>query len=112
MKELDFTQIGSRIRKARMKLKLTQEEASERCDITNSFYGNIERGDKKMSVETLVKISRGLDVSLDYLVYGDVPDEQESLKLLLEDLYRRADKQQYEKFLMLIHTLSKIVDQL
>lgn len=47
MNGLDYTLIGSRIRKVRTTLKLTQEEASERCDITNSFYGNIERGDKR-----------------------------------------------------------------
>ena len=44
MTGLDYALIGSRIREARTALKLTQEEASERCDITNSFYGNIERG--------------------------------------------------------------------
>lgn len=112
MKELDFTQIGSRIRKARTELRLTQEEASERCDITNSFYGNIERGDKKMSVETLVKISKGLGVSLDYLVYGDVQEGQERLEVIVQDIYRKADELQYEKFLLLIQTLSAIVDQL
>lgn len=112
MNGLDYTLIGSRIRKARTALKLTQEEASERCDITNSFYGNIERGDKKMSVETLVKISRGLGVSLDQLVYGEFPEEGRQLETLLQDIRRKADDQQYEKFFLLIKTLSEIIDQL
>lgn len=112
MTGLDYALIGSRIREARTALRLTQEEASERCDITNSFYGNIERGDKKMSVETLVKISRGLGVSLDYLVYGEIPEEGNQLEELLQDIHRRTDEQQYGKFLLLMKTLSKIVDQL
>ena len=70
MNGLDYTLIGSRIRKVRTTLKLTQEEASERCDITNSFYGNIERGDKKMSVETLVKISKADEDNLILLYNG------------------------------------------
>lgn len=112
MNGLDYALIGSRIRKTRTTLKLTQEEASERCDITNSFYGNIERGDKKMSVETLVKISRGLGVSLDYLIYGEVPEEGRQLETLLQDIRRRASDPQYDKFLLLMKTLSEIVDQL
>lgn len=112
MNGLDYALIGSRIRETRTALKLTQEEASERCDITNSFYGNIERGDKKMSVETLVKISRGLKVSLDYLIYGETSEEGRQLEELLEDIHRRADAQQYEKFLLLMKTLSGIIDQL
>ena len=65
-----------------------------------------------MSVETLVKISRGLGVSLDYLVYGEIPEEGNQLEELLQDIHRRTDEHQYGKFLLLMKTLSKIVDQL
>lgn len=47
MKNVDYAEIGARIRAARIMQKLTQEEASEKCDITSSYYGNIERGNKK-----------------------------------------------------------------
>ena len=76
------------------------------------FMGILSVGDKKMSVETLVKISRGLGVSLDYLVYGEIPEEGSQLEELLQDIHRRTDEQQYGKFLLLMKTLSEIVDQL
>ena len=40
MYEIDYKEIGKRIRAVRKERGLTQEEASELCDITPSFYGN------------------------------------------------------------------------
>lgn len=112
MDEINYVEIGSRIRDARIQQKLTQEEASERCDITSSYYGNIERGDKKMSVETLVKISKGLGVSTDKILFGDIPDKELWMKQLLGRIRSNADEEQFEKYLNIIKTISTIIDQL
>ena len=71
MQNTDYAEIGRRIRRVRKMQNLTQEMAAEKCDITAAYYGNIERGDKKMSVETLAKVSIGLKISVDYLLFGD-----------------------------------------
>ena len=47
MKDVDYVEIGKRIRTIRKAQGLTQEGASEKCDITAAYFGNIERGDKK-----------------------------------------------------------------
>ncbi|MCD8013843.1 MAG: helix-turn-helix domain-containing protein [Lachnospiraceae bacterium] len=112
MGELDYKAIGKRIREARKAQKLTQEEAAERCDITSSFYGNVERGDKKMSLETLAKISRGLSVSTDVLLFGSSASDNDILTQLQEELRRSKDEKQVEKYLLIIRQLSKIIDQL
>ena len=112
MSEINYIEIGSRIRDARIQQKLTQEEASERCDITSSFYGNIERGDKKMSLETLVKISKGLGISTDKILFGEIPDKELWLELLLKEIQHDADETQFEKYLTIIKTISTIIDQL
>jgi transcriptional regulator with XRE-family HTH domain len=36
--------------------------------MSESFYGHIERGDRKLSVESLVKIAECFDLSLDFLL--------------------------------------------
>lgn len=82
MEELDYRMIGDRIRAARKALNLTQEEACEICDITSSFYGNVERGDKKMSVETLARISKGLNISVDVLLGVSVKKQDVLIELL------------------------------
>lgn len=112
LKELNYEEIGQRIREARKALKLTQESASERCDITSSYYGNLERGDKKMSVETLARLSQGLHVSVDYLLFGEEEEQKDDLLLLLSELRRNADEKQYEKYLAIMKAVSTVVNKL
>ncbi len=109
MQNIDYAEIGSRIRKVRKAQNLTQEEASEKCDITAAFYGNIERGDKKMSVDTLAKVSKGLKISVDYLLFGD---EQDELADYLSEIQRTVDEQQMEKYLTVIKAVAGIIDKL
>ncbi len=112
MSEINYFEIGKRIRTVRKKMKLTQEEASERCDITSSYYGNIERGNKKMSLETFGKISKGLSISSDYLLFGEGSYKPDDLEEVLEELRRKGDEKQVEKYLIIMKSISKIVDKL
>ena len=79
MGEIDYKEIGNRIRVARIASNLTREEAAERCGVTSSYYGNLERGDRRMSLDTLVRVSEGLDLSLDLLVYGKGKEGKDEL---------------------------------
>ena len=63
--------IGQRIVEGRKRLGLTRERFAEHIGISAYFVGQIERGVRKMSYETLIKISDCLHLSLDYLVRGE-----------------------------------------
>lgn len=65
-----YTEIGKRIRRQRILQEMTQEELAERAEISPSFMGHIERGEKKPSLETIIKISEGLNLSIDFIIYG------------------------------------------
>lgn len=67
---LNFKDIGTRIRLEREKLNLTREKFAEIIELSPFYIGQIERGDRKMSVETIVKIANTLHVSIDYLLNG------------------------------------------
>lgn len=62
--------IGERLRTIRENMKMTREEFSEKIDITDSFLGQIERGERALSVKTLRKVVRYTGVSADYLLFG------------------------------------------
>ncbi len=66
--KLNYKMIGKRIQKQRKKCHLTQEQLAERANISASFMGHIERGTRKMSVETLCELSLALDCSVDELL--------------------------------------------
>lgn len=55
--------IGIRIKQVRKKKGLTQEELAEKAGINASYMGTVERGERNISIETLEKIIRGLDMT-------------------------------------------------
>ena len=62
--------IGERLRGVRESMRMTREEFSEKIDITDSFLGQIERGERSLSAKTLKKVVRYTGISADYLLFG------------------------------------------
>lgn len=67
----DNIDIGERLRGIREGMQMTREEFSEKIDITDSFLGQIERGERSLSVKTLKKVVKYTGVSADYLLFGN-----------------------------------------
>ena len=67
---MDWTAIGSRIRKQREYLGYTREKFAELLEVTPKFCSDIELGVKGMSVPTLCKISSTLRLTTDYILFG------------------------------------------
>ena len=74
MNELDYVEIGKRIKIKRKEQKLTQEKLSEIIDVSPSYISEIERGTSISSLSTVGKIAQTLNTSLDYLVFGITKD--------------------------------------
>lgn len=70
MKDLNYEEIGKRIKIKRKEMKLTQEKLSEIIDVSPSYISEIERGSSICSLATLTNIANTLGASLDYLVLG------------------------------------------
>jgi len=82
--DLDFKAIGNRIRRQREFLGYTREYLSEQLSVSVNFCRDIEIGAKGMSVQTLVKLSNILKLSLDYILLGEtLNDNAEPLILML-----------------------------
>lgn len=62
--------IGSRIRELRRERGFSQEALAELCNLSTSLIGHIERGEKLPSLGTVMTMSRVLNISLDWLVWG------------------------------------------
>ncbi len=76
---MDYLRLGQRIRRQRKLMGLTQKEVAERAGISLPFYGHIERGTRKASLETTVDIANALGVSTDILL-------QDSLDVMTKPL--------------------------
>ncbi|TDK61766.1 XRE family transcriptional regulator [Bacillus salipaludis] len=69
--------LGERIRILRKEKGLSQEELGERADIHTNHIGAIERGEKNVTIESLIKVTRGLGITLDELFRHLEPAEKD-----------------------------------
>lgn len=65
--------MGERLRERRSELHITQAEAAELLGLSLSFYGQIERGARKLSLEELVICEDKLGIDSRYLLRGIRP---------------------------------------
>ncbi len=65
--------LAKRIKAIRKMKKISQADVADKCDISTSAYGQIERRAGKCTFETLHKIANALGVSVSYLV--DIDNE-------------------------------------
>lgn len=71
---VNYESLGNKIRERRNFLKVTQENLANDINVSASFISDIENGRKKMSLETMIKISIALKTSLDYFILDNVKD--------------------------------------
>ena len=76
---LDFKLIGRRVRDFRQMRGLTQEKLAEAAELSVPYVSHIERGARKASISTLIKIAGALDVTVDALLLGWQPNEAVTL---------------------------------
>ncbi|MRG86883.1 helix-turn-helix domain-containing protein [Salinibacillus xinjiangensis] len=60
--------IGDRIRLLRKKAGLSQEELGHRAGLHPTYIGQLERGEKNATLESIDKVANALRVSLDAIV--------------------------------------------
>lgn len=53
--------VGNNIKELRKLKKLTQEELAEKCGLQTSYLAGVERGDRNITIQTLEKITEGLE---------------------------------------------------
>ena len=107
--ELDYIAIGDRIRKYRELSRMTQEQLSE-SSLSTGYIGHLERGTRSPSLETLVKISQILRVSLDDLVFGKTEINNNMIKILALTLEEK-DPEKVKVFLKTVCALANKLDE-
>lgn len=68
MSKIILKKFGDKIRKERLKQNLSQEELASKAGVHRTYIGMIERAEKNVTLESIEKLSRALDVSIEYLM--------------------------------------------
>ncbi len=73
--EIDYEDLGYRIKSARIHMGITQEDLALMANISPSFLGHIERGTRIASLETFVLICNVLDITPEFLLAGSIKND-------------------------------------
>lgn len=88
---MDYILLGKRIRDERLLLRLTLEKLAERTDKSINFIGQIERGEGKPSLETMVDIANALGTTVDSLLQDNVKAVNDSIGKEVAAIIRTLD---------------------
>ena len=69
--KIDLKELGKRIKLIRKGQDLTQEMLAEKAGVSQHYIYEIEAGRKAMSIHSFASLTCALDVSADYLLFGD-----------------------------------------
>lgn len=90
---MNLTEIGSRIKAERKRRSLSQEKLAEMINVTPHYIYEIERGLKAMSLETLANMTEALEISSDFILFGD----REKKTVSLYEALKKMDAEQRER---------------
>jgi len=65
---MDYHALGQQLRLHRKWLAYTQARVASMAGVSTSYYGHLERGTRKASVETLLALARALQTTPDTLL--------------------------------------------
>jgi len=102
---MDYKRLGERIREERLRLNLTQAQLAEAVDISDTYMGAIERGERSLTLDTLVRLVNRLGVTVDYMLSDAVSDTDANI---LNQFKQITDQQPLERKQMAINVLRTI----
>lgn len=104
---MDMIAIGSKIKEARERAHLTQEELAEIVDISPTHMSVIERGVKTPKLDTFVRIVKALNLSSDALLQDSVEHADESIMAEISVRLGRLSEKDQNRILNAIRVLTE-----
>lgn len=78
MEENNNNMIGQRISERRKALNLSEKQLAEKAGIQTSSITHFERGRSNPSAKALIKLSKALDCSVDFILFGPETQAQKA----------------------------------
>ena len=98
--DISLQQIGERLCARRQQMGMTQEQLAETANVTSQTISYAELGKKAMRADTIAGVCDALEISADYLLFGEITSKEFSA---LERKISQLPPEQY-------HCLENIVD--
>ena len=102
---INYKVLGERIREERKRIHLTQAQLANEVGISDTYMGAIERGERSLTLDTLVKLANRVGVTIDYLLTDFVDGSNESI---IDEFKQIIDNQPLDRKVMALQVLRTI----
>jgi transcriptional regulator with XRE-family HTH domain len=109
---MDDALLGKRIRMERNKLNMTQETLAEKVDLSDAYIGQIERGERKLSVHALIKLANALGVTVDYLFLDYIEVDNDGFINQLKQIMLNRSSKEKQMVLDMIKLMTAHLDEI
>ena len=104
---MELNTIGRNMKKVRLEKKLRQEDVAEKAEISLTYYGAVERGEKIPSLDALIEILNALEISADMVMCDVVHNGYEVKNSLLNDKLQRLSPEDQVRIYDVIDVLMR-----
>ena len=108
---MEQSKLGKRINEVRKSRGLTADKLSELCNINATYLRQIEGGAKMPSLPVFIDICKALHISPDYLLQGELSENEISKIHEIEMLWKDAPLSKQELALAMIKAALKHPEQ-
>ena len=102
---INYKVLGERIKEERKRIHLTQAQLANEVGISDTYMGAIERGERSLTLDTLVKLANRIGVTIDYLLTDFVDGSNESI---IDEFKQIIDNQPLDRKVMALQVLRTI----
>lgn len=106
MQKLDYAKMGTRIRQIRKAKGWSQDKLAKKCGISLNFMGHIERGTRKMSMDTFANLCRELETDADALLWGST----QLSEMTMQGMWGQLDQKDDDSYAMYIKIMKSVAD--
>ena len=106
MSEINYKQLGKKIRERRKDMHVTQEQLANDLLVNPSHISNIENNRVKISLPTLVHVCNALNTTIDYILADEYSNTSSAIEqAVLHELHSCSDetKEQILKIIKILH---------
>lgn len=100
---------GERVKYYRKKKGLSQEKLSELCDLHPTYIGQIERGEKNASLETIMRVCKGLEVSPESVFEKLSYQQEQTAAQKAYDLFMQMPPEKQQTLLELLIKATELI---
>ncbi len=104
---IDYAQIGTRIKQARSSRKMTQEQLAEGLGVSVGYVSQVERGKTKISLDLLAAIATQLGCEIAYLVDGSSANQYNYLSSDFDNIFSSLTPEKKKTLLKIARVLAE-----